>query len=618
MNDYKNFIDKIGMSEDQIVDYLLEETKIKILSFEDKYYIFNPETVLYDVFFGDKEIGKVISKLYKSNILDTLTHIYNTFKDDPYIDQEIKKKIIKLNNSSGSSTKIKNIKTIMLDRVKTLKEDIQSKQKPYLLPIKNNKVINMKKLRVEDRKEKHYFTFEIDAEIKEDCDLSLVKMFVDPIMKYHPERIELLQEIIGCFFTAEIVKYSFSFFGSKGNNGKSALINVVENLLGEYKGVLPRKVILNQKFKANAGEPELLSLRNRRLSVLTEIDHGESICETKFKELTGSDKIEARMNHSNKMIKFTNQSKLCFLLNKPFYVDTSDKATKNRIINLEFDALFSKNPKEGEYKEDASIPDRLIHTFEGRSQFLTWAVLGAKRFYDNNKSFSHQDIIQNDKDMYLKRVDPYHGFVLECCEFDSKYTNAIKNVELLQACRSYLTHKGSDAVDMDKLSIKHIKDRLHNRAVELVGEGVLRFVKIKGYDVVKGLHIKDIIENEDEEEDIDFIDDEEEEEKDNVKTQLEQFKEENAKLKGRIHELEAIIKKLTKAESVISSDSDDDDSDDDDSDDDDIESVASFSLNEIEGGDNEFDIAPHLSVKQILEVADSLEKKAKKPIVVDL
>ena len=531
----QEFINIVSTSQSETASYLIEKNDINILSYEDKYYVFNPETVLFDTY-KKNELENFLYKIYNESIYNEIKTISQDIQNNKLIDKSFVNSVMRKTGTLGSESYIKSVFKIILKKVEHLKIDIIEKQEPYLIPIANKRVMNLKEKKVIDRKKEHYFTFELDCEYNPDMDLSLVNSFINPIMVNNDDKIHLLQEIIGCFFTGESVKFSFSFFGAKGNNGKTALINVIEKILKGYKGNINRKVIIKQKFKSTAGEPELLALRNFRLAVLSEIDSGDSICETKFKELTGADKIDARLNFSNDMKTFTNVSKLCFLLNKPIYMDTGDNATKNRILNTEFRAVFSTNPKKGEYKQDPSIPDRLSNTFNGRSQFFTWAVEGCKRFYDNNMEFTNKHVIEEEKEMYLKRIDPYLGFVSDCCKFDKEYNDRYFHKDLLRECRNYLTRIGSDGVDIDSINIKKLKKAIKDKAYNTVGDGVVEEKIFKGYPFLKGLSIENIME----EEEGDNIDFEDEDDYDNNGATLK----ENQKLKVELKEKDDLILKL--------------------------------------------------------------------------
>lgn len=79
-----------------------------------------------------------------------------------------------------------------------------------------------------------------------------------------------------------------------GQNGKSVLVNLMEQVLGEYKGDVPLSLLTQQRVKIGGVSPELVQLKGVRYAVIQEPSKGDKINEGIMKQLMGGDPIQAR------------------------------------------------------------------------------------------------------------------------------------------------------------------------------------------------------------------------------------------------------------------------------------------------------------------------------------
>lgn len=84
-----------------------------------------------------------------------------------------------------------------------------------------------------------------------------------------------------------------------GQNGKSVLVNLMEQVLGDYKGDVPLSLLTQQRVKIGGVSPELVQLKGVRYAVIQEPSKGDKINEGIMKQLTGGDPIQARSMRLN-------------------------------------------------------------------------------------------------------------------------------------------------------------------------------------------------------------------------------------------------------------------------------------------------------------------------------
>ena len=289
-----------------------------------------------------------------------------------------------------------------------------------------------------ERTKNDFFTFCIDADYSNSMNTTKAERFFNSLMSYDDDKIDALQQTLGAIITGELLKYVFIFFGPNGDNGKTELCNnILKCVLGRYHRTINQDIILSRKFKTSTGpQPHMFSLKGGRCGIMSEINEDEKIDEKMFKSLSGGDTIETRNHHDRKTTEFINTTKPIFLLNKPFLLDTRDKATLERMVNIEFSASFKKDPQKGEYKQDPQLINYL-KTARGKGELLNWIVKGSIKFYDNGRCIKN-DYIKNATKQFVSLVDPVNGF-MKSVRFNNSFEKFYSRADIVVKFKSYLT-----------------------------------------------------------------------------------------------------------------------------------------------------------------------------------
>jgi P4 family phage/plasmid primase-like protien len=180
-----------------------------------------------------------------------------------------------------------------------------------------------------------------------------------------------LQKAFGCAATGKPEKLLFVLYG-EGNNGKTTLLEVVRDALGdkEYAGqvqvdslmIRPKEALSN-----NAVNTDLADLQGCRFVSSSEVEQGQRLSLSRVKYLTGLGQIKARRLREN-MITFRPTYKLFLDCNhKPVIADPND-AIWNRVKCIPFKIQI---PKE---EIDTGLPAKLRTELAG---ILRWIAEGA-------------------------------------------------------------------------------------------------------------------------------------------------------------------------------------------------------------------------------------------------
>lgn len=221
------------------------------------------------------------------------------------------------------------------------------------------------------------------------------------------------------------------FFVGEGQNGKSTLTKIIENLAGKpgYSSVLLEKLddenlrrsMVGKLFNISS-ETKSTSLKNSEMFKM--IAAGESVT---IKELY-SDKTEVHIN-----------AKLITACNKMPITYDSSNGTYRRILYIPFDATFP-NP-------DPELADRILA--DEVPGIIAWAVLAYKRLRANKYKFTVSERSEKQVEEY-KSENPIHLFVDDCVDY--KLDSMLSMADLYKCYSSYCKENNYTVVQPNVLS----------------------------------------------------------------------------------------------------------------------------------------------------------------------
>ena len=157
---------------------------------------------------------------------------------------------------------------------------------------------------------------------------------------------------------------TFNMYIGVGNNGKSVLVRLMEQILGDYKTDVPLSLITDKRGKIGGVSPEIMALKGKRYAVLQEPSKDDVLNEGVMKQLTsGKDRIQGRSPYMIEPVSFIPQFKLVVTCNNLMKVNSADHGTWRRIRAVPFVSLFTDNPtkndvlKPHQFKLDLKIDE---------------------------------------------------------------------------------------------------------------------------------------------------------------------------------------------------------------------------------------------------------------------
>lgn len=201
-----------------------------------------------------------------------------------------------------------------------------------------------------------------------------------------------------------------------GGNGKSATIDLIKHMLGDYFGVVPVTILTRKRGSSSGPTPELADKYGKRFLVIQEPEHNDVVFVGQMKEYTGKDMIMARPMYGDPFY-YNPQFTMVLTCNNLPYIPATDNGTWRRLRVTPFESEFvdgkPKGPKQFAKDED------LQEEFPEWAQPMMWMII--TKYYpiyaaglDDKKYKIHEpDKVKQFTDNYKLDSDVFGEFLDE-------------------------------------------------------------------------------------------------------------------------------------------------------------------------------------------------------------
>ena len=222
-----------------------------------------------------------------------------------------------------------------------------------------------------------------------------------------PDIRAFLQRVAGYSLLGHNREHALIFLLGEGGNGKSAFLDTLENVQGDYAGPIDKSAFLSGR---NEAHPTALSdLHGLRLAIVSEVEHESTWDETALKRATGDRRIKARRMHQDFYV-FDAQALPVVVANHAPQLRHTDDAMRRRLHLVEFSATFKRSPEEGELQADEKLAERLAGEHPA---ILSWAVDGLREYY--HKGLAPPAVVTQRTDDYFGEQDAVGEFLRQKC-----------------------------------------------------------------------------------------------------------------------------------------------------------------------------------------------------------
>ncbi|OEJ21494.1 DNA primase [Streptomyces agglomeratus] len=219
------------------------------------------------------------------------------------------------------------------------------------------------------------------------------------------ETIRFLHLLLGYSITGDVGAQVLPFLFGAGANGKSVLLDVMIQVLGDYADAAPPGFLM-EKGKFAEHSTELTELHGRRIMVCSELKPNDKFDESRVKLLTGGDRIKARRMRQD-YFSFAPTHKLWLLGNHRPEVGTGGHAFWRRIRLIPFERVVPN------HRKIDNLAFELVRD-EG-SGILHWLIEGAQSYLRTRDPLTGPASVRLATEAYESTEDHIGRFIKECC-----------------------------------------------------------------------------------------------------------------------------------------------------------------------------------------------------------
>lgn len=252
-----------------------------------------------------------------------------------------------------------------------------------------------------------------------------------------------LQRYVGLALVGEVIEHKMVINIGRGRNGKGVFTNAVSSALGDYATTMSTEVFTLGRPEMSAGtSSEIMQLQGVRAVFMSEIPSGARLNEALMKNLTGGDKVKAKLMRRDP-VEFTPSHSFVLSVNDLPSVAADADAVWARILAVPWTVSFLG-------REDAELPHRLA-TPEAHSAILAWAIQGLSD-YQRVGLDPPEAVLARTSD-YRKDMDAVAQFLSACCLLTPSVSARLK--DLFDAYQDWSAEEG-----LAVLGRKHFTDAM--------------------------------------------------------------------------------------------------------------------------------------------------------------
>lgn len=335
----------------------------------------------------------------------------------------------RLSDSNGKDRIMKEAKELFYDDTFLNKMDTN----PYLLCFKNGVIDFKEKIFRKGHPEDNIsMCTNIDyVPLDSKAHQKIMDEINDFMNKLFPEKelCEYMWDHLASTLIGTSTNQTFNMYIGIGQNGKSVLVNLMEMVLGDYKGDVPLTLVTEKRGKVGGLTPEIVELKGIRYAVMQEPSKGDKINEGIMKALTsGKDRLQGRAPYMPQTITFLPQFKLVVTCNVFMEIKSNDHGTWRRIRAVPFKSLFTKNPAAG----DKEKPFQFLLDEYIDEKFDSWkevfAAMLVDRAFRTNGMVKDCSIVMEKSNEYRQSQDYISEFISDRITRDPN--GKIKKMEL--------------------------------------------------------------------------------------------------------------------------------------------------------------------------------------------
>ena len=228
--------------------------------------------------------------------------------------------------------------------------------------------------------------------------------FLNEIFENNEEVVKYIQRVLGYSMTASTREQCMFMLIGDGSNGKSLLLDIINEALGSYAATSNVDILLEKHNASQGNLGDVARLQNIRYVVTDEAKSGDKLNESAIKTMTsGIGKIVARFLYGNEF-EFTPKMKIFMASNYKPTIRGTDHGIWRRIKVIPFKVVI---PDE---KQDKDLKYSLMKEMP---QILGWLIKGC--IYWQKYGLQEPNILKQAQTDYRSEMDVVQRWIDEVC-----------------------------------------------------------------------------------------------------------------------------------------------------------------------------------------------------------
>jgi putative DNA primase/helicase len=251
--------------------------------------------------------------------------------------------------------------------------------------------------------------------------------------------IGYIQRLIGYALTGLSVEHVFPFFYGQGGNGKSAFLDLMRWLFGDYGCGLDISYLQDGPEQHSTG---FAALAGKRLVITNENEHGKRLKLAKIKELTGGDRLTARHMRCDPIELIPTWTFVMVGNARPQFA-TTDPGLARRLQLLAWNAVIDA------LKRDTRLLEALK---EEGPQILHWFIQGTLKW--QQEGLNPPQSVIDESATHLEAMDPIDEWMREKCVIDASLSQ--RTMTLYEDFRDWSEARGFRPTNIQRFSMRMI------------------------------------------------------------------------------------------------------------------------------------------------------------------
>jgi len=369
-------------------------------------------------------------------------------------DVAVKKKLKAIEERSKSRRAIANALCLMSSEPRIAVRESEFDQDAFLLGVSNG-TVNLRSGELMPSKKEHYITKVAKAKFSRHAGAPNWEKFLFDIFEGDVEIIGFVQRAIGYALTGDTREQKFFIFLGPTNTGKSVLLEVIKELMGEYGVSVDMSTFIAARHQTpNAPRGDIVRLSGSRFACSTEGEENQQFAVSLIKRLTGQDTLSARaLFQEAREVKPT--CKIFMATNQLPDISATEQAFWRRAIIIPCYMVIDEDREK--------LRRNLLNELPG---ILNWAIEGCIKW--QKEGLKIPDAIQKFTQNIREEYDLITEFINEMCVIDR--TQTVLSRDLYAAYCKWCSFEGIEPITQKSL-IRTVKMRFRCESVREAGTG---------------------------------------------------------------------------------------------------------------------------------------------------